>query len=564
MANTTVTKASELLLANVTAGVDAGRQKISGAPGFSEAMNNAKDEVAKVKPEKNNNTAGNKDRDNDAVKANRTVVDKPGSKEIKTEEPVRKDPIANEDDMAELTEEAAEAVVSIVNTICETLNVDEDDLKTAMENLGITEMDLLDPISIKDLCMELTGTTDSISLLTDGTLYDNVREIVQSAEDAGTKISADFGMTKEEITNIFEDETFEDAVKTAVADLTIKSEAEDLPKEAPLTENVKINDQPPIQDTEVEDDAVAVNANAENKEVTEMTGREAKVITVEVDRDEKVDRNAEAVGTTDIRQETEEDSVRETVPAAKDVAPREEESVPKGSDPAQKQISAENTTETFKPVEKKEDSNLGDGKESSENPSRFIETETIGINTAGQTTMVSSEVNNLGEVVETVRTYSNADAESIMEQVTESIRVSYTADTTSMEMQLHPASLGTVNMHIASSNGVITAQILVQNEAVKAVLESQLAALQQTFEEQGQKVEAVEVAVANYDLNRGGSSDTGSDTRDRDTARTQRTGTRRRINLNDLDEEDIEELSEDEQLTADMMARSGNSVDYTA
>ena len=160
MANTTVTKASELLLANVTAGVDAGRQKISSAPGFSEAMNNAKDEVAKAQPEKSDNTTGSKERDNDTVKTNRTVVDKPSSKEIKSEEPVRKDPIANEDDMAELTEEAAEAVVSIVNTICEILNVDEDDLKTAMENLGLTEMDLLDPVSIKDLCMELTGTTD--------------------------------------------------------------------------------------------------------------------------------------------------------------------------------------------------------------------------------------------------------------------------------------------------------------------------------------------------------------------------------------------------------------------
>ena len=92
MANTTVTKASELLLANVTAGVDAGRQKISGAPGFSEAMSNAKDEITKAQPEKSNNTAGNKDRDNDTVKANHTVVDKPGSKEIKTEEPVRKIP----------------------------------------------------------------------------------------------------------------------------------------------------------------------------------------------------------------------------------------------------------------------------------------------------------------------------------------------------------------------------------------------------------------------------------------------------------------------------------------
>ena len=32
----------------------------------------------------------------------------------------------------------------------------------------------------------------------------------------------------------------------------------------------------------------------------------------------------------------------------------------------------------------------------------------------------------------------------------------------------------------------------------------------------------------------------------------------------DLDEEDMEELSDEEKITADMMARSGNSVDYTA
>ena len=88
--------------------------------------------------------------------------------------------------------------------------------------------------------------------------------------------------------------------------------------------------------------------------------------------------------------------------------------------------------------------------------------------------------------------------------------------------------------------------------------------LQQTFDEQGTKVEAVEVAVANYDLNRGTGSETGSNSEEQSHGRAGRIGTRRRINLNDLAEEDLEELTEDEKLSADMMARSGNSLDYKA
>ena len=132
-----------------------------------------------------------------------------------------------------------------------------------------------------------------------------------------------------------------------------------------------------------------------------------------------------------------------------------------------------------------------------------------------------------------------------------------------MEMQLHPASLGTVNMNIASTNGVVTAHILVQDEAVKAALEAQLITLQETFDEQGMKVEAVEVAVANYDLNKGSDNTSGEDAQKQGTT-AGRVGSRRRINLNDLDEEALEELSDEEQIAADMMASSGNSVDFTA
>ena len=158
------------------------------------------------------------------------------------------------------------------------------------------------------------------------------------------------------------------------------------------------------------------------------------------------------------------------------------------------------------------------------------------------------------------------DREDILRQVTDNIKLNISGDSASMELQLHPASLGTVNLQIASNNGVITANLQVQNETVKGILESQLVQLLETFEEQGQKVEAIEVSVAGYDLDRSLNQESGSQDGERREGNAQGVGrtTRRRINLNELDEEDIEELTEEEQLAAEMMAMNGGNVDFMA
>ena len=80
------------------------------------------------------------------------------------------------------------------------------------------------------------------------------------------------------------------------------------------------------------------------------------------------------------------------------------------------------------------------------------------------------------------------------------------------------------------------------------------------------RVEAIEVSVAGYDLDRSlnQGSDTGSNERkDRSTEGVSRTS-RRSINLNELDEEDFEELTEEEQLEAEIMTANGTSVDFKA
>ncbi len=515
MANTTVTNVSELLLTNVTAGVKAGDTKVSDAQGFSEVMNIAKDSSNKVQPQ-------------DDSKTTRTVVETPKSKEIKAEDKVMRDPIANESDKADFTEEVAKDAEKIADKIKEVLEVSDEELTDAMETLGLTAIDLLDPINIKELCMELTGTADSISLITNADLYDNVKEIAGMAEQAVADITAQFGTDTE---TVFKDESIIDAVNETFSDLKNKSEAPELQQSEAVvpTDGKMENIQMPTQDKDVETkDAIASAVNTVTNE-TEST--EAKTVTVEVK------------GTPEVKPEEPKAEAKEVVT----------------DDPLARTTTG--TTETFKATVKSEESNLKGNNEGFEHASRFAETEAA--TAAPQQTTVETTVNNLGEVIETVTHYSNADANSIMSQVTESIRVNYSVDTTSMELQLHPASLGTVNMHIASTNGVVTAHILVENEAVKAALESQLITLQQTFDEQGQRVEAVEVSVANYDLNKGNSSEAGTD-QQKQNSTAGRVGTRRRINLNDLDEEALEDLSEDDQIAADMMARSGNSVDYTA
>ena len=518
MANTTVTKVSEMMLTNVTAGVKAGEQKVSDAEGFGAAMKDAKDTTAKVQenqPEK-------------GAKSSRTVVESPKSKEIKTEDVVKKDPIANKDDREMFTEEVAEEASKIMNKIKEVLGISDEELETAMANLGITAVDLLNPISVKELCMELGDAPDSISLITNAELYENVKEIVSFVETAGNKIAADFGMTTEGVSELLEDETFVQEVNEAVT----KLESKDLADVFEATETVLAPEQniqnieTPKPDMDVDRSATTV-ADIKDTNVTE--GTEAKAVTVEV------------TGMPNEAPQTGEREVTLDNPAARQ---------------------GESVTESFKATVKSEETNLKGNNEGFEHASRFAETESTVA--APTQTVVTTEVNNLGQVVETVTRYSNADANSIMSQVTQSIRVNYSPDTTSMEMQLHPASLGTVNMNIASNNGVVTAHILVENEAVKAALESQLITLQQTFEEQGQRVEAVEVSVANYDLNKGAGSDSEGNTDRERTAGAGRGGRRRSINLNDLEDEDIEELSDEEKISADMMARSGNSVDYTA
>ena len=73
-------------------------------------------------------------------------------------------------------------------------------------------------------------------------------------------------------------------------------------------------------------------------------------------------------------------------------------------------------------------------------------------------------------------------------------------ETTNMEIQRHPASLGKVSVQINATATQASARLIVETQAAKEALESGMIRLQEAFEEKGIKVESVEVTVSNFDL----------------------------------------------------------------
>lgn len=163
------------------------------------------------------------------------------------------------------------------------------------------------------------------------------------------------------------------------------------------------------------------------------------------------------------------------------------------------------------------------------------------------------------QVEETRSAFSLADTRQIMDQILDYMKVSVKPEVTSLEMQLHPESLGTLHIQITNREGAMTAQFIAQSESVRAALESQVMELKENLEQQGIKVEAVEVTIAQYSLDR---NPDGSETASHQQQQGRKGG--RNLNLGELNLEEEEDLTEEERLTAEMMQSEGNTVNYTA
>lgn len=464
-----------------------------------------------------NSTAGKSGEmnlDNKASQSTQVAGNKPVKEVTESKQQPERESLDKNEEMSAV-KEITEDVKKIVSEIKEKFDVTDEDIEEAMEMLGMTYADLFNQVDLRNLLMTVTKTEDSVMLLTDVDLYEGMNDLVDMMNDLKNEIVSEYGITDEAFQNIVTDEKLFEEVSDEVMGLKpVNTEAENK-----ATDDTEKNIIETIANADVTVNELSMTANMDDESEV------VKAEPVKISDDTK--NQADVVNAPNIQDDKKE--IKVEVNVEKTEAPVTDEAI--------KKI----VTDT----ENKSDNNAKEDNHNEQHSEFFTVVNEVTSNT-------------VADVVEVVESYSNvADTENIMRQVTEFVKVNITANSTSMEMQLHPASLGTVNMQVISQNGQITAQFTVQNEAVKAVLENQLLTLQETLNEAGTKVSAIEVTVANYNLDKGAEGNTPENNKENG----QKSSKRRNIDLSSLDS--LDDLDDEELMEAKVMEMNGNTVSYT-
>ncbi|MFP3154092.1 flagellar hook-length control protein FliK [Lachnospiraceae bacterium ZAX-1] len=413
----------------------------------------------------------------------------------KSEQPQSSGRVANEvkDKLAGYSE-------NVKDVLKDKLNVTDEELEQAMQTLGLTFADLMNPANLANLAAELTGSMDTGALL----LSEDFQLLLTQVGELTKSLLADLNLTLEQLWQLVEQ------AKSAEGALL----PEDVAQGADVSDIGDTKEETVEKDTPVQQPEQGLSKE-EQEAIHHDTGN---VDTVE-------DENAKGVRAAS--KESNEISTETSVDAAKDTA----QGLSNGSNQG---ASSENDLT-------KQDNSNTQAQTTYHTIQTVAGTETIAVTQPVQQPYV--------------------DVQDIIRQVSQFTRVNIGQLDSTIQMQLNPANLGKIYIQVVARDGMITAQIAAQNTIVKEAMEAQASILKENMNQQGMKVEAVEITVATHEFEQNLEQDQSrfSQAWQEEAAKQ----SRRNLNLNNLEErEDI--LSEEENLVARMMSEQGNSVDMSA
>lgn len=407
-------------------------------------------------------------------------------------------------DMQKVDQAVEEFAKEVQKEVKELLGVDDAQLEAAMKELGLTYQDLMDPVNLANLVMNLTGEEDQLGLLMNA----DFQELMQNVEVLSKNLLQELGMTPQEVAEVF---------------AQLEQNAAQITEEVPQQMQEVTDTQADVLKVQQTDD---VQATEQKSQVTGMTETNAAA-TESVESDGNV-QNVEEPVSQEVRVEndqtaSQQEGQQEEAPE-NSMTTEDDASLLQQNDTTEKSIFTEHTFQQTV---------------------QTIRTDNI---TAAPTTAVPQNV-----------VFNTLD---VIRQVSEFTRVMYQGDTTSMEMQLNPENLGKIYVQVTAKEGVVTAHLAVQNEIVKEALENQTIQLRENMNQQGIKVEAVEVTIASHEFERNLEQNQQGSAQDEQREQASKSP-RRNISMNQLDE--LSGLmSEEEMLVAKIMRDNGNSVDFTA
>jgi flagellar hook-length control protein FliK len=428
--------------------------------------------------------------------------------------------------MEEAKDTAEEAVEKFDSEIREELKsklgISDEELDNLLDSMGLVIQDLMQPQNLVAVVGELTGNTDSLGMLLDeniSSILSNANDVVQSlTKEIGMDVSNILALTEPKDNEItLEEVTFElQELGFTLEDVTPEV-FENLPKE--LQQKIQELNANPVSEP-VEEDQVEVTVVTETAVVSNAEAEVEELLADETE--EMVEPEAEVVTTTD-SSETPDESTKN------------------GTDQAKEELLDRSLAER------------------DPSPTVFHSSATF------TQTMESVSV----EATTTTTTTSQIDVQRMITDIVNQAKVTITEEVQTMEMVLNPEHLGKLFMEVTAKDGQISAKIYTENEAVKNALENQLVVFKENMNQQGMKIDAVEVSVGTHEFERN-LEERASDQERRDAENlmqqdknNQKNGRMRNIDLNNLD--NLQGLmSEEEQLVAQIMKDNGNTVNYMA
>lgn len=421
-------------------------------------------------------------------------------------------------DVREVAQNIQQLADDVKDTVKETMQVSEEDIAQAMEALGLTALDLLQPQNLIGLVQELTGSTDVSALLTDGNFQLTMQEV--------TGLIADFqqenGLNAAQFSDLLEQLSAQiDELEEAVKELLGVSETTEADA---MTEQQMTGASEELFSDEEKPEATVQNATKTvAASETQSVGMQTTQEKLPQDTVEQVTEQSEM---TDVQME----QTAQTTDQEKDPSSQQE-----------KQPSASNGSDHTDMTAEQHAGFFSESTLVSDNPATVAQTETSQV-------------------------LSYAELGQLMDQLEGLARIFASAEGTTVEMQLNPENLGRLVLSVTEKHGNLTAQITASNEQVKEALQTQMVELRSTLQAQGIKVEAVEVTVATHEFEQNLDGNTSANGQMQEQARRQQENGqngRRNLNMNSLDQ--LSGLmSEEETLVAQMMRDNGGTVDFTA
>lgn len=409
-----------------------------------------------------------------------------------------------EENIEEVTEAVSSAISGIINLIADNLNLEPEKVIEAIDNLGFDATDMLDTNVINDIVKELTGMESVMDILTDKELSEMIKNIYMEIGEIEELFEKDFGISKEQLTDI-------------------------------LQNNVDLT---PVTDKTDDIFKSEVSGQSAEKIISEDSNSVKNTVYNETDKD--VSNDVMSVNKTDVENEEVEpdNSSSQNNDYGKENQYMKDDNLTMTVDD-----NVSNKTEGLKTESLKAENTKAEHQENSAH-------ESSGNNTI-------NFLNGIKEtVVEMIAGEDNGLADKIVKQITDDIRMYARQDTTSLEIQLEPETLGKVSLTVASKSGVVTAQLVVQNEVAKEAVESQMATLKESMNNQGIKIEAIEVTLASKEFEE--NLDKHGDTSEHQEQRNKR-------NLTNEDLSDFSGINiSDEDIKEEIMKEMGNTVSYTA